>query len=126
MKRYALAKALPTQQPHARRVRRRAADGRHNRSTRAVLRRRALELWRSRRAFDESASSGSMVARGDHDRARLSGSDTRRDLWSSGLRATTLNYHDIFTRPGHAGIKVPLPCIMGIDFAATSLRSART
>jgi alcohol dehydrogenase len=31
--------------------------------------------------------------------------------------ATSLNYHDIFTRRGMPGIKVPLPCIAGIDFA---------
>jgi len=31
--------------------------------------------------------------------------------------AATLNYHDIFTRRGMPGIKVPLPCIAGIDFA---------
>jgi alcohol dehydrogenase len=33
------------------------------------------------------------------------------------VRATSLNYHDIFTRSGMPGIKVPMPCIMGIDFA---------
>ena len=33
------------------------------------------------------------------------------------VRATTLNYHDIFTRRGMPGIAVPMPCIMGIDFA---------
>lgn len=31
--------------------------------------------------------------------------------------ATSLNYHDIFTRRGMPGIKVPMPCIMGLDFA---------
>ncbi len=31
--------------------------------------------------------------------------------------ATSLNYHDLFTRRGMPGIKVPMPCIMGIDFA---------
>jgi alcohol dehydrogenase len=31
--------------------------------------------------------------------------------------AATLNYHDIFTRKGMPGIKVPLPCIPGLDFA---------
>ena len=31
--------------------------------------------------------------------------------------AATLNYHDVFTRKGMAGIKVPLPCIPGLDFA---------
>jgi alcohol dehydrogenase len=33
------------------------------------------------------------------------------------VNATALNYHDIFTRRGMPGIKVPMPCIMGIDFA---------
>jgi alcohol dehydrogenase len=33
------------------------------------------------------------------------------------VKAATLNYHDIFTRRGMPGIKVPMPCIMGIDFA---------
>jgi NADPH:quinone reductase-like Zn-dependent oxidoreductase len=33
------------------------------------------------------------------------------------VRATSLNYHDIFTRRGMPGIKVPMPCIMGLDFA---------
>lgn len=33
--------------------------------------------------------------------------------------ATALNYHDIFTRNGMPGIKVPLPLIMGIDIAGT-------
>ena len=33
------------------------------------------------------------------------------------VRATSLNYHDIFTRNGMPGIKVPMPCIMGLDFA---------
>ena len=33
------------------------------------------------------------------------------------VRATSLNYHDLFTRRGMPGIKVPMPCIMGIDFA---------
>jgi NADPH:quinone reductase-like Zn-dependent oxidoreductase len=33
------------------------------------------------------------------------------------VRATSLNYHDIFTRNGMPGIKVPMPCIMGIDLA---------
>ena len=31
--------------------------------------------------------------------------------------AATLNYHDIFTRRGMPGIKVPMPCIPGLDFA---------
>ena len=33
------------------------------------------------------------------------------------VRATSLNYHDVFTRRGMAGIKVPLPAIMGLDCA---------
>ena len=33
------------------------------------------------------------------------------------VRATSLNYHDLFTRRGMPGVKVPMPCIMGIDFA---------
>ncbi len=33
------------------------------------------------------------------------------------VRACTLNYHDIFTRRGMPGIKVPMPCIMGLDLA---------
>ena len=33
------------------------------------------------------------------------------------VRATSLNYHDLFTRRGMPGIKVPMPCIMGLDFA---------
>ena len=31
--------------------------------------------------------------------------------------ATSLKYHDIFTRRGMPGITVPMPCIMGLDFA---------
>src|SRR3954469_12302465 len=33
------------------------------------------------------------------------------------LKASSLNYHDIFTRRGMPGIKVPMPAIMGLDFA---------
>lgn len=33
------------------------------------------------------------------------------------VRACTLNYHDVFTRRGMPGIKVPLPIIVGIDVA---------
>ncbi|WP_238121089.1 MULTISPECIES: quinone oxidoreductase family protein [unclassified Xanthobacter] len=33
--------------------------------------------------------------------------------------ACSLNYHDIFTRNGMPGIKVPMPMIMGIDVAGT-------
>ena len=31
------------------------------------------------------------------------------------MRACSLNYHDVFTRKGMPGIKVPLPLITGID-----------
>lgn len=33
------------------------------------------------------------------------------------VRATSLNYHDIFTRRGLPGIKIPLPVILGLDIA---------
>jgi len=33
------------------------------------------------------------------------------------IRATSLNYHDVFTRRGMPGIKIPLPAIMGLDCA---------
>lgn len=33
------------------------------------------------------------------------------------VRACALNYHDIFTRNGMPGIKVPLPIVIGIDLA---------
>ena len=33
------------------------------------------------------------------------------------VRATSLNYHDVFTRRGMPGVKVPLPAIMGLDVA---------
>jgi alcohol dehydrogenase len=33
------------------------------------------------------------------------------------VRACSLNYHDVFTRRGMPGIKVPLPAIMGLDVA---------
>ena len=33
------------------------------------------------------------------------------------VRAASLNYHDVFTRRGMPGIKVPLPVIMGLDIA---------
>jgi alcohol dehydrogenase len=33
------------------------------------------------------------------------------------LEATTLNYHDVFTRNGMPGIRVPMPIIIGIDCA---------
>jgi alcohol dehydrogenase len=33
------------------------------------------------------------------------------------VKAATMNYHDIFTRRGMPGIRLNMPCIMGIDFA---------
>src|SRR6516225_2247128 len=33
------------------------------------------------------------------------------------VRAASLNYHDIFTRRGMPGIKIPMPAIMGLDLA---------
>jgi alcohol dehydrogenase len=33
------------------------------------------------------------------------------------VRATALNYHDVFTLRGMPGIKIPMPCIMGLDLA---------
>ncbi len=33
------------------------------------------------------------------------------------VKACSLNYHDVFTRRGMPGIKVPLPCIPGLDVA---------
>ena len=33
------------------------------------------------------------------------------------VRASSINYHDIFTRRGMPGIKIPLPVIMGLDVA---------
>lgn len=33
------------------------------------------------------------------------------------VRATTLNYHDVFTCRGMPGIRIPMPCIPGLDFA---------
>jgi len=33
------------------------------------------------------------------------------------VRATSLNYHDVFTRRGMPGITIPMPAIMGIDVA---------
>lgn len=33
------------------------------------------------------------------------------------VHATSLNYHDVFTRRGMPGIRVPLPAIMGLDVA---------
>lgn len=33
------------------------------------------------------------------------------------VRAASLNYHDVFTRRGMPGIKIPMPAIMGLDVA---------
>lgn len=33
------------------------------------------------------------------------------------VRASSLNYHDVFTRRGMPGIKIPMPVIMGLDVA---------
>lgn len=33
------------------------------------------------------------------------------------VRASALNYHDVFTRRGMPGIKIPLPAIIGLDIA---------
>jgi alcohol dehydrogenase len=33
------------------------------------------------------------------------------------VRASSLNYHDVFTRRGMPGIKIPLPAIVGLDVA---------
>ena len=33
------------------------------------------------------------------------------------VRACSLNYHDVFTRRGMPGIRVPMPIIIGIDLA---------
>src|SRR5215207_9431482 len=33
------------------------------------------------------------------------------------VRASSLNYHDVFTRRGMPGIRIPMPAIMGLDVA---------
>jgi alcohol dehydrogenase len=33
------------------------------------------------------------------------------------VRAAALNYHDVFTRRGMPGIRIPMPAIMGLDVA---------
>ncbi|MBS0528135.1 MAG: alcohol dehydrogenase catalytic domain-containing protein, partial [Proteobacteria bacterium] len=33
------------------------------------------------------------------------------------VKGSSLNYHDVFTRRGMPGIKVPMPAIMGLDVA---------
>ena len=42
------------------------------------------------------------------------------------VRATSLNYHDIFTRRGMPGIKIPLPVIMGLDVAGEIVKVGQT
>lgn len=37
------------------------------------------------------------------------------------VRATSLNYHDVFTTKGMPGIKVPLPIVIGLDIAGEIL-----
>src|SRR5262249_31046117 len=37
------------------------------------------------------------------------------------VRASSLNYHDVFTVRGMPGIKVPLPVIIGLDMAGEIL-----
>ena len=39
------------------------------------------------------------------------------------VRAAAINYHDLFTRRGMPGIKVPLPTIIGSDVAGESVGS---
>jgi alcohol dehydrogenase len=41
------------------------------------------------------------------------------------MRACSLNYHDVFTRKGMPGIKVPLPLITGIDVAGVVVEVGR-
>ena len=38
------------------------------------------------------------------------------------VAATAVNYHDIFTRRGMPGIKIPLPVVVGSDIAGTIIR----
>jgi len=37
------------------------------------------------------------------------------------VRAASVNYHDVFTRRGMPGIRIPMPCIMGLDIAGEIL-----
>ena len=37
------------------------------------------------------------------------------------VRATSFNYHDVFTVRGMPGIKVPMPMIIGLDLAGEIL-----
>ena len=38
------------------------------------------------------------------------------------VRASSFNYHDVFTVKGMPGIKVPLPVIIGLDMAGRDHR----
>src|SRR5499427_880642 len=40
-----------------------------------------------------------------------------------GVKAASLNYHDVFTVHGMPGIKVPLPIIIGLDMAGEILEA---
>ncbi len=42
-----------------------------------------------------------------------------------GVKAASLNYHDVFTVRGMPGIKVPLPIIIGLDMAGEILETGR-
>jgi NADPH:quinone reductase-like Zn-dependent oxidoreductase len=39
------------------------------------------------------------------------------------VRATSFNYHDVFTVRGMPGIKVPMPMIIGLDLAGEILET---
>lgn len=41
------------------------------------------------------------------------------------VRASSLNYHDVFTRRGMPGIKIPLPVIIGLDVAGEVVKIGR-
>ena len=39
--------------------------------------------------------------------------------------ATSLNYHDIFTRNGMPGIEIPMPAVMGLDFSGEIVETGK-
>jgi alcohol dehydrogenase len=41
------------------------------------------------------------------------------------VRASSFNYHDVFTVKGMPGIKVPLPIVIGLDLAEAGRTRAR-
>src|SRR5262249_60392171 len=41
------------------------------------------------------------------------------------VRASSFNYHDVFTVRGMPGIKVPLPVVIGLDMAGENARAGR-